>query len=61
MTFWGILSLLLHWLGLIRWGEALWEKHELVKKAKEIKDVATGIDRMSDDDVSKQLRKWTRD
>lgn len=36
MTIWAIISLLVRWLGFIRWADGLWEKHEAMVKAKEI-------------------------
>lgn len=39
MTLWAIISLLLRWLGFIRWANGLWEKHEAVKQAMETESV----------------------
>lgn len=62
MTIWGIISLLLHWLGFIQWGASMWEKHEAAVKTKAVKNAITDIDRMSDADVDKRMRSnWLRD
>lgn len=61
MTIWAVFSLIVRALGLVGWADSLWEKHEVAKRTQEIKDVATGIDRMSDADVEQQLREqYTR-
>lgn len=62
MTWLSILSAIFRFIGLARWADSLWEKHEIKVRTKEVCDAVENIARASDADVVKQLRnKYTRD